>query len=110
MSNAELKYDNLPAEKAAEERRIEDDQLIAEERRLKETRLAALKCKFDKDFFFAETQLLVELQSAAAKKAGEEKRLRAEQIAAEERRLDQGRLAAQKKSWIEKNLRLKLSG
>jgi hypothetical protein len=39
----------------------------------------------------------VDLQSAATKKAGEGKRLRAEQIAAEERLLDQGRLAAQKK-------------
>ena len=49
--SAERKDDDFPAEKTAKERRLEDDEVPAEERRLKEKRLAALKCKFDKDFF-----------------------------------------------------------
>ncbi len=42
-------------------------------RSLKEKRIAALKIQFDKEKFLAETQLLVDLQTAATKKAVEKK-------------------------------------
>jgi len=96
------KEEQIAAKKAAEEKYLKEERVAAESRRLKEDKTAEEK-HVEEERVAAEARRLKEKQ-IVAKKAAEEKRLEEERVAAEARRLEEERMAAEEKSLEEERV------